>query len=318
MRQKYLKMSIPARTVEVMINSLSDNTYRQYDTCIRPWLEFCRQNDYDYSDTNVIVILDFLTKVFDKGAKYGTINSYKSALSLLFPNLLDDYRIKKFMKGVFRSRPTQPKYNMTWDTDTVLSYLSEQWPHENLDLETLSKKTLTLLALVTAHRVQTLSQIKISNINVNNPNLITIKIPDLIKTSRPNLSQPFLKLPFFSENPSICPATCLKDYINKTNSIRETNNDYLFISYKRPYKKLSSQRLSHWIKETLQKSGIDITIFSAHSTRHAATSRANRAGVNIDVIRSTAGWSQSSATFAKFYNREIINDNFARSILESV
>lgn len=309
-------MSIPERTVDIMVNSLSDNTYKQYDTCIRTWLEFCRQNNYDYINTNIIVILNFLTQVFDNGAKYGTINSYKSALSLLFPNMLDDYRIKRFMKGVFRSRPSQPKYSMTWDTDIVLGYLSEQWPHGNLNLETLSKKTITLLALVTAHRVQTLTQINLSNININNSTSITIKIPDLIKTSRPNTFQPFLKLPYFRENPSICPATCLKDYINKTNSIREANNDYLFISYKRPFKKLSSQRLSHWIKETLQKSGIDINIFSAHSTRHAATSKANSAGVNIDVIRNTAGWSQTSSTFARFYNRHIVEDNFARSILE--
>lgn len=309
-------MSIPDRTVTIMINSLSDNTYKQYDTCIKSWLEFCKLNNYDYIDTDVIVILKFLTQAFDNGAKYGTINSYKSALSLLFPNMLDDYRIKRFMKGVFRSRPAQPKYSMTWDTDIVLGYLSEQWPHENLDLETLSKKTLTLLALVTAHRVQTLSQIKLNNININNSTSITIKIPDLIKTSRPNTFQPFLKLPFFKENPSICPATCLKDYITKTNSIREINNDYLFISYKRPFKKLSSQRLSHWIKETLQKSGIDINIFSAHSTRHAATSKANSAGVNIDVIRSTAGWSKNSSTFAKFYNRQIVDNNFAQSILD--
>lgn len=95
-------MSLPDRTVDIMINSLSDSTYyRQYDTCMKPWLEFCKQNGHNYINTNINVVLDFLTQVFDKGAKYGTINSYKSAFSLLFPNMLDDYRIKRFMKGVF-------------------------------------------------------------------------------------------------------------------------------------------------------------------------------------------------------------------------
>lgn len=311
-------MGLTERTVDVMVNSLSETTYKQYDNCFRSWFKFCNRNAHDCYNPTIIIILEFLSDVFHKGAKYGTLNSYKSALSVLFPTITQDSKIKRFMKGVFRLRPTQPKYNITWSTDAVLSYLSQQWPHGNLSLETLSKKTLTLLALVTAQRVQTISLIRISNINTCDSNLVTIKIPDNIKTSRPNSFQPILKLPFYNENPSICPAKCLIDYINKTSTLRETSNDYLFISYIRPYKKLSSQRLSHWIKDTLEKSGIDISIFSAHSTRHASTSRAHSLGVNIDVIRKTAGWSESSATFARFYNKEIIVDNFARSILSSV
>lgn len=110
---------------------------------------------------------------------------------------------------------------------------------------------------------------------------------------------------------------CLEDYINKTNSLR--HNDYLFISYKRPHNKVSSQTLGHWIKNILLKSGIDTSIFSAHSTRHASTSSANRLGVSIDVIRKTAGWTESSSVFARFYNRDIISDpnQFANSILSA-
>lgn len=298
------------------MNSLSDNTYKQYDSCIRSWLEFCKNKNHDFSYMSIPIILDYMSECFHKGVKYGTINSHKSALSLLFPNILKDDCIKKFMKGVFRTRPSQPKYSITWDPSIVLNYLSAQWPHECLDLEILSKKVLTLLALVTAHRVQTLALIKIPNIEVHD-SYITIKIPDLVKTSRPNSFQPILKLPFYNEKQCICPAKCLLDYINKTSSLRDSKNIFLFISYKKPYKKLTSQTLSHWIKDTLNKSGINTSIFTAHSTRHAATSIANKLGVNIDVIRKTAGWSQSSATFARFYNKEIVVDNFANSVLSS-
>lgn len=267
---------------------------------------------------SVPIIIHFLTGIFEKGARYGTMNSHKSALSLLLGDVLDDDRIKRFMKGVFRLRPTKPKYNMTWDPNIVLNYLAGKWPNVDLDLKILSKKTLTLLALVTAHRVQTLSLIKLSNISIQSPTEITIKIPDLIKTSKPNSYQPYLRLPFYDSRPEICPARCIQEYISKTQTLRK-NHDYLFISYRRPHSKVTSQTLSHWIKDTLQCSGVNTDIFTAHSTRHAATSTANRSGVNIDIIRKTAGWSDSSSVFAKFYNKEIISvaNRFAESILDT-
>lgn len=185
------------------------------------------------------------------------------------------------------------------------------------NLETLSKKTLTLLALVTAHRVQTLSLVKLSNI-VRNTTSISIKIPDPIKTIKLNTTQPVLRLPYFNSRPEICPARCLDTYIDKTETLRN-NHEHLFVSYKTPFSKVTSQTLSRWIKKTLDLSGIDTSIFSSHSTRHAATSAAGRLGVSIDLIRKTAGWTESSSVFARFYNRHLISHPglFANSILSA-
>ncbi|XP_049865032.1 uncharacterized protein LOC126366130 [Pectinophora gossypiella] len=304
-----------------MLNSLSDNTYKQYDCCIRAWVRYCNIHNYDYDNSSVHIIIAFLTEVFESGAQYGTINSYKSALCLLLGhNLLNNNDVCRFMKGVFRLRPTKPKYDLTWDPAVVLNYLALQWPNEDLSLENLSKKTLTLLALVTAHRVQTFSLIKISNIDLSNLHQIIIKIPDLIKTSKPNSFQPVLKLPYYNDRPEICPARCIKEYINKTSCLRSNNNDNLFISYRRPHSKISAQRLSHWVRDCLKNSGVDTSVFSAHSTRHASTSAAGKLGVSIETIKKTAGWSQSSLVFARFYNRNINvnNDDFARAVLSSI
>lgn len=302
-----------------MLASLSINTYKQYDGCIKSWINYCKDNHFNYIEPSVPSIINFLTTIFENGASYGTVNSYKSALSLLIGPTVNDETIKRFMKGVFRLRPATPKYDLTWDPNHVLNYLAQQWPNDNLKLENLSKKTATLLALVTAHRVQTLSLIKLNNI-ITYESQIIIKIPDLIKTSRLNAQQPVLKLPFLNDKPEICPARALVTYIKNTSSLRSDDHDHLFISYRRPHRKVSSQTLSHWIKDTLTKSGIDTSIFSGHSTRHAATSAASRLGVNIEMIRKTAGWSESSYVFAKHYNKELITEEssqFARVILSN-
>jgi integrase len=155
--------------------------------------------------------------------------------------------------------------------------------------------------------VQTFSKIRLNNIEFGNFE-VKIKIPDLLKTSKPGTSQPTLILPFFNERPEICPVKTLQVYLDLTHNYRN-QNDTLFLSCNKPHKAVGSQTLSRWVKDILKLSGIDTSRFTAHSTRHAATSAAQKLGVNIDQIRKAAGWSPSTHTFAKFYNRPIINES---------
>lgn len=300
-----------------MLASLAANTMKQYDVCIKRWFNFCTKNSIDLFDTSITFVLKFLTETYNTGSQFGTLNSYRSALCLILgPDISKDERIGRFFKGVYRLRPPVPRYDTTWDTSCVLTYLAQHFPNESLSLDNLNKKCVTLLALITAHRVQTLSKINIKNIEVGESQIL-IKIPDLIKTSRRGSNQPVLTLPFFTENKQICPALTLLDYINKTVSIRK--HDILFLASKKPHCPVSTQTMCRWIKTTLKESGIDISVFSAHSTRHAATSKAHKLGVNIDLIRKTAGWGETSNTFFKFYNRNIDStrnqDALARAII---
>lgn len=246
---------------------------------------------------------------------YNSLNSLRSTISLIMGSEIgSDPLIKRYLKGVFRSRPTKPKYNYTWNPTVVLRYINSLGKNEQLPIEILGKKLLILLALTTAHRVQTFSNIRISNI-AQNGNEIQILITDLIKTSNPNNFQPLLRLPFFRENINLCVASVLSQYIGKTSTLRQ--NSFLFISHKKPHKKVTSQTLSRWIKDMLANSGINTNLFKAHSTRHASTSAASRAGVSIDEIRKTAGWTENSSVFAKFYNCQIKDKLcFAESILK--
>lgn len=311
-----LRRSIPPSSIEIMMASLSDNSIKQYNVCLKRWHSFCLQNNRDIFQASIPTIIYFLTQLFHSGAQYGTLNSYRGALSLLIGSHISaDDRIKRFYKGIFRLRPPRPKYDVTWDTSKVLNALSEWYPNETLSLEKLTKKCVTLLALTTAHRVQTLHKIDIHNIE-SHTSQINIKIPELIKSSKPGISQPILCIPFFSEKPNICPGATLLCYIKKTAPIRQ--NDNLFIAFKKPYKTVTTQTISRWIKSTLSDCGIDVSVFTAHSTRHASTSRAYQKGVNIDVIRRTAGWSGTSMTFGKFYHRIVSNADDQTTLARAV
>lgn len=271
----------------------------------------------DVFKPSVQEVLSFLTAEFDKNLSHNSINCTRSALSLIVDyDLAQDERVKRFFKGVSKIRPARPKYNCTWDPKIVLDYFKSQHRTTEMSLEEQSCKLITLLALVTGHRMQTFSLIKIENIQIFDTKVV-IKIPAPIKTSRKNFSQPMLVLPFY-EDQSICPAFSLIKYMDSTKNIRGTITN-LFISTKKPFRSVTSQTLSRWVKQILTESGVDTTIFSSHSTRHASTSAAKRSGINIEHIRETAGWSKNSETFAKFYDRNIAPDNnqFALSILNA-
>lgn len=304
----------PAESIDIIISSLSESL-RQYDIGLKKWWNFCADNLSNPYKISVPLVLKFLTFQYKKGASYGTLNCFRSAIGKIQgSNLADDPRIKSFFKGVYRLKPPKAKYDCTWDPKIVLNYLSKLNFNDDLSLDNLSKKLVTLLALVTGHRIQTLSLIDIRNIMINDDKF-EIRISDNIKTSNPRKVQPNLIIPFFRKNSSICPAAALSSYLKKTKILRNEENK-LFVAIKKPHEAVGSQTLSRWIKSILSVSGLDTSKFGAYSIRHASTSAAKRS-VNIDLIFKAAGWTEKSQTFAKFYNRPVITNDksFALAIL---
>lgn len=120
------------------------------------------EKGYDVFTSNSKEVLEFFTVSFEAGASYGTLNSARAALGLvLSKDVTSEGIISQFFKGVFRLKPLKPRYSTTWNVDIVLNYLEKQFPLELLSLKQLSEKCLMLLALSTAHRMQTFSLIKI-------------------------------------------------------------------------------------------------------------------------------------------------------------
>lgn len=295
--------------------SLSESTLKQYISGLKLWWAFCASRNWDPYSVSPEKVLEFLTIQYYKGASYSSLNTYRSSLAQIAPDLSQDFRIQKFFKGVSMLRPARPKYQNTWDPSIVLDYL-KKLKNAEIKLNVLSQKLVTLLALATGQRLQTLAFIEINNIH-RTESKIDIPISKRIKTSARNKFQPVLSLPFLNLDPEICVASTLLCYLEKTKSLRGPIKS-LFVSVTKPYKEISTQTLGRWVKTILHKSGVDTDRFSAHSTRHAATSAASRKGVNFDTIRLSAGWSKNSKMFAQVYNRPLMPDiSFAESVLSS-
>ena len=63
-------------------------------------------------------------------------------------------------------------------------------------------------------------------------------------------------------------------------------------------------------------SGIDVTLFTAHSTRGASSSAAADSGVTTTDILKAADWSTESV-FRKFYYRPSRDPSYGRAVLSS-
>lgn len=305
-----------------MISSLSPSSLKQYNVAFKKWWGYCHSNKIDFFKAPIPTLLQFLTEQLSKhAASYSTLNTYRAALAIIYGKQFSGGDlVTRFFKGVYRTKPSLPKYSVTWDPNIVLDHLSNLYPNEELALELITKKLVTLLALSTAQRVQTLSLIRIENIKINTFN-IEIIIDDLIKTSAPGRRPPRLIIPFFSNKVQICPAKTLLSYLEITKIHRDKpNTERLLLTFKKPIHNATSPTISRWIKNTLFNSGIDTSIFSAHSVRHASTSAAKRKGLSIEVIKKTAGWTGNSLVFSRFYNRPLIVDDdnaFAEAIYDS-
>ena len=142
-------------------------------------------------------------------------------------------------------------------------------------------------------------------------------ISGLVKRSRPNKPHLEVCLPSFPEDPRLCIFTYCKEYIKRTQALRQrtSSKDPLFLSYIKPHKPVKTFSIAPWVKRVLSLSGIDTCHFTAHLTRSAATSSAYKSGVSIAEIMRVADWSQAS-TFKRYYEKPC-KDMFALRILSS-
>lgn len=139
---------------------------------------------------SLISISGFIFRVLIVSPRDHGILLYNQRLPVsYFVNLYERDRlifVKRLFKEIAILKP-QPLYIFTWDPFPVATYLATLYPYDTFSLEIVFKKLVTLLALMTAQRMQTLATINISNIIFSDS--IIVKIPAILKISEVEKSQ---------------------------------------------------------------------------------------------------------------------------------
>ena len=117
----------------------------------------------------------------------------------------------------------------------------------------------------------------------------------------------------------LCPVRTLCMYVQRTRTLRKSNQ--LFVSCADSYKgkPISRQRLSHWVVEAIVLCYNSMNLeppvgLRAHSTRGLSTSWALFKGISIQEICAAASWS-SPHTFIRFYRLDVTEPSLAHSVL---
>lgn len=196
-RQSYERRGLTEDTIQLMLKSISEATLKQYCKPLEDWARFCLSLEKDPYKPRTKLAIAWLSQKFTEGASYSILNSYRSAIALIAGDKISrNPSISRLLKSAYNERPAKPKYDRTYDIEPLLLELERLFPLENLSISQLTDKLIVLLALITAHRKQTLSLINIKNI-VKTKQGYEIEIPYRIKSSKAGQFQPLLILPEF-------------------------------------------------------------------------------------------------------------------------
>ena len=123
----------------------------------------------------------------------------------------------------------------------------------------------------------------------------------------------------FPQNRNLCIVSILDEYLKRRALL--TDIPQLIVTHRSPHQGASSDTIARWLKELLTLSGIDTSIFKAHSFRGASSSYAHKMSVPLQDIMSMGQWSQES-TWTRFYNKTISapheRNGFGSAILQGL
>ena len=198
--------------------------------------------------------LNFLFTLYNTGVSYSTLNTARSAISTIAKIEGSDFGtnpvVARFMKSVFETYLPTPKYNSIWDVSTVFKHLTKYYPNDTVSLKDLTLKVLMLLLLVSGEQGQSIHLLDLQHMKMEE-DLCSFHVLQHIKTSRPGAPHTWIKIARYPPDLSMCPYTCLREYIHRTQKLRGTET-MLFISYVKPYKPVSRDTISRWTKATLK------------------------------------------------------------------
>lgn len=284
------------------------------------WVSWCDEQSVDHVHTSVANIIEFLTKLHSDGLQYRTINTYRSAISKNH-DLIEGVPVGKHplvvrhMRAIFNQKPPLPKYEFSWDVDKVLSKILSWGDNDKMNIKQLSWKLVMLLALASAGRASELGMLNCSHMRKQG-SIINFDLPKLTKTCKQGSRLKRSTFHSFTGDKNLCVVSCIDDYLSRTSSWREINDNidrsWLILSMVKPHHPITSSSIARWLKETIKESGVSGK-FTGHSTRSASTSKAKRMGLSVKDIMDQANWANES-TFMRFYYKPVDSIAYQQSV----
>ena len=262
----------------------------------------------------------FLAHLHEEGYQHRSLNAYRSAIASVHTRV-DGYSVgehplvTRVLKGTFNQRPPLPRYEWMWNVAQVTEYLEKLGDNSKLSLQVLSWKLAMLFCLTRPSRTSDLCGLDL-NVRRYIPEGVTFQASSLAKQSRSSKPNSEFFFPAL-QGSQLCPLAALRAYEDKTKGLRISDaQSRLFLGVIRPHNPVAPSTVARWLKSLMEKAGIDIGTFKAHSTRGAAVTAAANAGISTEDILKAADWS-SDTVFNKFYYKPTRDTKFGQAVLST-
>lgn len=131
----YQTEGISGQTCEILLAAWRQNATSSYSSTWNIWHSWCTERVIvNPLSPSLNSILHFFTSQFHEGKEYRTINVYRSALSVVLPQL-DCHMVGchplvyQLLKGVYHLRSPQPRYVQTWQVRTLVELIASLGPN---------------------------------------------------------------------------------------------------------------------------------------------------------------------------------------------
>ena len=210
-RELYKKRSLPDEVIDLLLASWAPSTRDRYKPYINKWINFCIERNIDPLSPSVEKGAEFLTILFNTGVGYSVVNTARSALSsfIQLPQGISFGKmpiITRLLRGMFKTRPSLPRYMVTYDVNIVFNYLRSLPPIPKISLKDLTFKVVTLLCLLTGQRCQSINYLNIDYMHIERGKIV-FYIPKILKTTTPSFHTSPLELLLYEKDTAICAVT---------------------------------------------------------------------------------------------------------------
>ena len=87
---------------------------------------------------------------------------------------------------------------------------------------------------------------------------------------------------FMVKDEDLCVVSPLDEYSKRREKWRRVNNEIqILLSYIQPYNQAVPSAISGWIKNVLKSSGVNVFLFTGHSTRSVISSKASASYLSV-------------------------------------
>ena len=319
-RAKGLSGIVRGRLVKAKRVSTNNLYQRQWAVYWR----WCRDKGLSATRTSVNNICEFIIFLAEKKKlSVGVLKGYRSMLSTILRHQDFDLASNKDITEVIRSYqielPNRTR-KIEWNLDVVLKYLVSRKfePLSESSLEYLTKKTLFLLALATAHRVSELQAVSrkvgFSREGAVISFLHSFRAKNDTKCKalpRHYLVKSLQDLVGNEEEALLCPVRAIRVYLVRTKVLVNNAHCNLFCSVRSPDHPMSKNGISFLIRQLIKEAHAELhedfcppLKVRAHDVRAVSTSFNFFKNLSLDDVIKAAMW-RCRSLFASHYLKDV-------------